>query len=153
MTHKLLITLKTIGPKQYKKYVSKNETITGKTTRFRVTLKNVGDKSIPEGKVEVNMERPVGGVTTFSISVMPIKTPAIKPDETYVFGGKEDMVIPGVWFITVKATFKDKEKVEYYKSETVEPESGAWIEPLYVIDRHDLDRNILLEKLLDKIEG
>jgi hypothetical protein len=138
-------------PSRYKKFLSKNETVTGKATEFIIKIKNIGDKPIPQGQMEVTLERPTG-MGTFMHGRTPIEMPVIAPNKTFTIRGKDELIAPGLWFVTVKVKLKGKEKIEYYQSETLKPSFDSWLKAFYVVDRHQLDLNNLLETLLEKKE-
>lgn len=149
MPHKLLITLDMKPPSKYRKLLSKNETISGKPTEITVSVKNIGNETLPDGgQLEVFLKRPIG-TGEFNIFVSPTRMPAIKPDKAFGIRGTEDLMAPGLWFITITAKFKDKKKIEYHQTKGPHYEK-QWLQPIYVIDRHQLDLTLLLKKLLRK---
>lgn len=151
LPHKLLITGILKPPSPYKKFLSKDETVTGKVTEFAIKIKNIGDKLIPQGSVELKMEKPTG-MGTFELYPKPVETPVIKPNKTFNMRWKGALIAPGLWLVTLTAKLKEKEKIEYYRSATAIPTFDSWLWAFYVVDRHQLDLNNLLEKLLEKKE-
>jgi len=145
--HELLIRFKIIRPLGYKKFLSENETVSGKITRFRLKIKNIGEHPIPRGYIILELERPTG-MSSLTESTTPIKISGIKCNETVSVSAVREMVAPGLWFLNATTRFKDKEKIAYYQSEKLEPDYDKWMRAFYVVDRHQLDLQIILKKLL-----
>lgn len=139
-------------PSRYKKLLSKNETINGKYTKFDLYIKNIGDESVPPGRVEIVFEHPAG-FGTFTRTPASVEMPAIEPNKTFSHKARVDLTAPGLWFIGLKVKLKDQKKIEYYQHEGLKPTSDRWLYPLYAVDRHQLDLISLVEKLMEKKVG
>ena len=154
LPHKLLMTGDLKPPSRYKKFLSRDETVTGKTTEFAVSIKNIGDKATPKGHAEIVFEKPIGMIS-YTRTRMPIEMPVIKPNKSFVIKHAcrpQDMIAPGLWYVNLKVKFKDKEKIEYYQHEEGQPNYDRWLWFFQVVDRHQLDLHKTLVKLLERRE-
>ena len=136
-------------PSRYKKFLSKDETVNGKYTKFVFHIKNIGDELVPQGHVEIVLEKLVG-MGTFSRTPPLAEMPAIEPNKTFSLKKEIDLTLPGLWFITLRVKLKDKKKIEYYQFEGGNPDFDKWMYPLYAVDRHQLDLISLVERLMKK---
>ncbi len=151
MPHKILITLKMRQPKEYKKYLSRYETVTGKSTAFMLKLKNVGDKPTPKGTVAIRIEL-AAGISSFAYTILPIDIQALEPNDNTTVKGREILLVPGLWVLIVQVNFEDKQKIEYYQSQVSQPYKERWVQAVSAVERHQLDGQALLEKLVERKE-
>lgn len=151
MPHKLFVKLKMKSPLEYKRFLQEDEIVSGKTTEFAVIIKNIGEKSTPKGHMEMELETPLG-LTSFTKETEQ-EIPVIEPNEDLIFKWKMSLVVPGLWFLTVKFKFDGQEKIEYFQREKGPPDHDKWITAFYVVDRHQLDLHSRLESFLQKKEA
>ena len=153
MPHKLLIDVEFENPSRYKKFLFERETVNGKKITIKHTVKNIGDEIFPKRNYRCKLIMPTG-MGTLAQTGPQIKAPALKPKETFKFDMENIFIAPGFWLLNITVELKDKEEIEYYREEEEEtPDKEKWELSFYVADRHLLDLNLNMRKLLKQKEG
>lgn len=153
LPYKLLITLEVKPPSEYRRFLSSNETVHGKVTKFVFHIKNMGDESVPRGHAKIYFKTPYG-MGDFTRTAPSTEIAALQPNETFSLKISANFTTPGLWFATLNFELAEKEeekkKIEYYQFEGAEPSLENWLCPLYAVDRHQLDLISRFEKLNKK---
>lgn len=153
MPHKLALGAKLVSLSDYSRLLSSNEAVAGCKTQLTITIENIGDTSIPETSLMVTLQKPAG-LGSFTLELAPLKTPPLKPAQTFTSNiaiDEKTLVEPGLWILTAVVQQTDLEPVEYYFSKNLPPLQGRWVVMFHLTDRHQLDIQQTLEKLLEKI--
>ena len=151
--HKLLITVKITPPKKYKAFLSQYETTTGLPTKLRFEMENIGKKRFPGGffvdeRLFAETAIAMRDVVTAG-HITPKEIESLEPGDTIVIKGNWTARIPGPSRLVMNIKAKDKAKIDFYQIRTGTPQE-EWYSVFYVVDRHQLDSTLLLEKLLKK---
>ena len=150
-SHKLLITLKIIPPKKYKAFLSEYETTTGLPTQLEIEIENIGKNRFPgavfvEEQIVLETAIALRDVTTGG-GVVPPKIRSLKPEEKVIIRCNWTARIPGPSRVAMYITAKGNGKINFYRTRTGQPRE-EWHSVFYVVDRHQLDLALLLQKSL-----
>jgi hypothetical protein len=142
-----MVDINTKKASRYKKYLLEREAVHGILAEFRVELKNIGEKKLPEGSLNVEFELPAG-VETVSASMPEVKLSSLEANKSFVKKGFIRFPAPGLWKATLTVSPSDSEKIEYCFSK-IEGTFDKCILPIYVIDRIQVE----LLRTLDSTYG